>query len=69
MRRRQLQRRRRGLADRGSGRLQGRRRNLVKDVLLGSLQLGGEVARHLLLAGRELGRELVDPLTQRGEIS
>jgi hypothetical protein len=31
------------LADRISGRLQGRHRNLVKDVLLGSLQLGGAV--------------------------
>jgi hypothetical protein len=66
---RQLQRRRRGLADRSSGRLQGRHRNLVKAVLLGRLQLGGEVARHLLVAGGNLGRELVDPLAQRGKVN
>src|SRR5881296_783897 len=31
------------------------------------MQLGGEVACHLLLAGGDLGRELVDPLSNRCE--
>ncbi len=51
------------------GGLRRRHRNRGNNVLLSSLQLGGEVARHLLLASSDLGREFVDLLAHRGEIS
>ena len=46
---------------------QRRYRNPVKDLLLGSLPLGCKVTRDLLLAGGDLGGELVDPLAHRSE--